>query len=238
MGRNLEKDAVEMAAKNRRILESGFRIFTQNTIEKVKMTDVAEAAGIGIASLYRYYSTKSALVLAVSAWVWEEYLKEHAEKQAEAGKENATAAERFGFFLESFIDLYRNHSDILRFNQFFNVYIWTERIAPEEMEAYEKVIKTLEERFAGLYRTGQRDGTLRTELPEKKMFSAALHLMLAAVTRYAVGLAYYNEYTDPEEELRLQKEMLMQRFCVLPEDGQKSDRRFFVQNQSCFRKKP
>jgi len=35
--------------------------------------------------------------------------------------------------------------------------------------------------------------------------------MLAVVSRYAVGLAY-NEETDVEEELRLQKEMLMQRF--------------------------
>ena len=51
MGRNLEKDAIEMAAKNQRILENGFRIFAENTIEKVTMLDVAKAAGIAISSL-------------------------------------------------------------------------------------------------------------------------------------------------------------------------------------------
>ena len=42
------------------------------------------------------------------------------------------------------------------------------------------------------------------------MFSVTLHLMLAVVTRYAVGLVY-NSNTDIEE-LQLQKKMLSQRF--------------------------
>ena len=43
------------------------------------------------------------------------------------------------------------------------------------------------------------------------MFSVTLHLMLATVTRYAVGLAY-NEDTDAEAELELLKEMLLSKF--------------------------
>ena len=215
MGRNQEKDAAEMEAKNQRILESGFRIFAENSIEKVTMTDVAKAAGIGVASLYRYYSTKTALVIAVSTWVWEQYTKNLAMKRSEIEISKATAAERFGYYLESFLDLYHNHKDALRFNQFFNIYIRTEGIAPEDMDAYKNVIQTLEKRFAGLYLKGQQDGTLRTDMTEKKMFSTTLHLMLAAVTRYAVGLIYEEE-TEPEEELRFQKELLMRRFCVIP----------------------
>lgn len=69
MGRNTEKDAVEMASKNRRILENGFRIFSENPIDSVKMTDISDAAGIAISSLYRYYSTKPKLVMAISTWV-------------------------------------------------------------------------------------------------------------------------------------------------------------------------
>ncbi len=206
-----------MAAKNQRILENGFRLFAENTIEKVKMTDVAEASGIGIASLYRYYNTKTDLVLAISVWVWEKYLEENTGMQEYTERKGWPAAKRFGFFLETFLDLYRNHRDILRFNQFFNIYVRTEGIAAASMEGYMKMVRSLEERFAGLYRKGQQDGTLRTDLSEKKMFSATLHLMLAAVTRYAVGLIYEEE-TDPEEELRLQKELLMRRFCILPEN--------------------
>ena len=44
------------------------------------------------------------------------------------------------------------------------------------------------------------------------MFSATLHLMLAAVTRYAVGLVYLRG-PDPEQELLL-RDLLVERFTI------------------------
>ena len=210
MGRNLEKDAVEMAAKNQRILENGFRIFAENTIEKVTMNDVAKAAGIAISSLYRYYSTKQKLVIAISTWAWSTYLEESEKQEAYSESLDRTAAEMFDFFLDSFIDLYRNHRDLLRFNQFFNIYLASGEISKEEMQPYMNMIHGLEMRFGSIYRKARQDETLRTDLPEKEMFSTTLHLMLAVVTRYAVGLVY-NETMDAEE-LQIQKEFLMHRY--------------------------
>lgn len=213
MGRNLEKDAIEMAAKNQRILENGFRIFAENSIEKVTMNDVAKAAGIAISSLYRYYSTKPKLVMAVSTWAWSEYTKENERKEEEMAVSGRTAAEMFDYYLETFIDLYNNHRDLLRFNQFFNIFLITEAVTEEEKQPYVDMILGLAKRFGRIYRKAREDGTLRTDLSEKKMFSVTLHLMLAVVTRYAVGLVY-SEETDAEEELRMQKRMLMERFAI------------------------
>ena len=211
MGRNPEKDAVEMAAKNQRILENGFRIFAENTIEKVTMNDVAKAAGIAISSLYRYYSTKPRLVMAVGTWAWDTYLKENEKRELAMAGPDRTAAEMFDYYLETFIDLYNNHRDLLRFNQFFNIFLITEAIAEEDKQPYVDLIRSMAERFGWIYRRAREDGTLRTDLPEKKMFSVTMHLMLAVVTRYAVGLVYREE-TDAEEELRMQKRMLTERF--------------------------
>lgn len=211
MGRNLEKDAVEMAAKNQRILENGFRIFSENTIETVTMNDVAKAAGIAISSLYRYYSTKTKLVMAISTWAWDAYIAENKRKEAELAVPGRTAAEMFDYYLETFLDLYRNHKDLLRFNQFFNIYLLRETVAEDEKQPYLNMIHAMEKRFGTIYEQGVLDGTLRTELPEKKLYSTTLHLMLAVVTRYAVGLVYHEE-TDAEAELQLQKELLMRRF--------------------------
>ena len=46
---------------------------------------------------------------------------------------------------------------------------------------------------------------------EGEMFLSIVHLMLAAVTRYAVGLVYEND-GDSEKELILLKDMLMHEF--------------------------
>ncbi len=207
MARNFQKDAIEMAAKNQRILENAFRLFAENAIEKVKLTEVATAAEIGIASLYRYYPSKPELVLAVSTWAWTNYLSQNPLPLSD----QMTGADEFEVHLNAFLDLYRDHKDLLRFNQFFNVYIQSEDITAEQMQEYLEIVHKLEEPFAATCLKGKEDGTIKTDLSEKKMFSVTLHLMLAAVTRYAVGLAY-NEETDAEAELELLKEMLMSKF--------------------------
>ena len=67
--------------------------------------------------------------------------------------------------------------------------------------------------FHRIYEKAKIDGTVRTDIPENEIFSSTLHLMLAAVTRYAVGLVY-DGGTDPEQELRLLKDVLYSRFTV------------------------
>ncbi len=202
-----------MAAKNQRILESGFRIFAEKGIEKVTMNDIAEAAEIGIASLYRYYPSKPAIVLAVGTWVWDEFSKENRKKQSELQTTDQTGAEMFDFYLESFLDLYREHKDLLRFNQFFNVYLQIEDVSNEQLKGYTDIIDAVEMRFAETYRKGKEDGTLRTDMSAEEMFSVTAHLMLAAVTRYAVGLVYTVD-TDIEKELLLLKEMMIDKFVI------------------------
>ena len=59
-----------------------------------------------------------------------------------------------------------------------------------------------------------RDGTLNAEIPEQTMFSSTFHIMLAAVTRYAAGLAVVNE-SDPESELVMLGDLLLSRFTKI-----------------------
>ena len=107
--------------------------------------------------------------------------------------------------------MYRNHRNLLRFNQFFNVYVQNEEIPLEVMKPYFEVVKKLEDRFAALYERAEKDHTIRTDIPAKEMLLTSMHLMLAAVTRYAVGLVYEGGM-DPEKELVLQKNMLLREF--------------------------
>ena len=208
MGINPELNELQKEVTRQRILETGFRIFAEGTIEKVKMSDVAKVGGVGTTTVYRYYKTKPELVLAISTWAWERYLNQTL-RQIDPSK--VTAAEEYEFFLDTFLDMYHNHRNLLRFNQFFNVYVQNEEIPPEVMEPYFKVVKNLEARFAALHEKAKKDHTVRIDIPAKEMLLTSTHLMLAAVTRYAVGLVYEGGI-DPEKELVLQKNMLLREF--------------------------
>ena len=208
MGINPELNELQKEVTRQRILETGFHVFAEGTIEKVKMSDVAKAGGVGTTTVYRYYKTKPELVLAISTWAWERYLDQVIRK---IDSVEVTAAEEYEYFLDTFLDMYRNHRNLLRFNQFFNIYVQNEEIPLEVMKPYFEVVKKLEDRFAALYERAEKDHTIRTDIPAKEMLLTSMHLMLAAVTRYAVGLVYEGGI-DPEKELVLQKNMLLREF--------------------------
>ena len=210
MSRGTESNERMKEASRRKVLEAALRLFAERTINAVNLIDIAKEAKVGQATVYRLFDKKPDVVLAVSAWAWDRYRKENT---LTVDKSGMTAAEVFDFYLESFIDLYRNHRDILRFNSYFNAYVKREGLPKDRMRPYTDVIESLAERFHQNYLLGQQDGTLRTDIPEKEMFSATLHLMLAAATRYAVGLVY-DAGIDPEKELEMLKDMLMERYCV------------------------
>ena len=201
--------------KQRRILEAGFRLFTEKGIEPVAMPEVAEAGGGARATLYRYFETKLDLVVAIAAWKWEEYTETVREQRQRRGLEKMSAAERLDYYLSFYVDLYRNWKDLLRFNQSFNNYVQHEGATGEQLAPYLAAFDGLRGFFHELYEKGREDGTIRTDLPEDKMFAATAHIMLAVAVRYAQGLLFSAEHEeDRTEEFELLKRALLREFVT------------------------
>ena len=208
MGFDPKQDALQKEETNRRILDAGFYIFSEKSIDKVSMANVANKAGIGIATLYRYYRTKPELVVAVGTHVWSNFIRDYTPIRND---DKMTAVEELEFFLDSFLELYKNHKKLLCFNQFFNIYIRNEAVPPKALNSYNEMVDKLAMRFHRTYVKGERDKTLCTEMSEKAMFLSIVHLMLAAVTRYAIGLVYEKD-SESYKELILLKNMIMREF--------------------------
>ena len=208
MGFDPKQDALQKEETNRRILDASFCIFSEMSIDKVSMANVANKAGIGIATLYRYYRTKPELVVAVGTHVWSNFIRDYTPIRND---DKMTAVEELEFFLDSFLELYKNHKKLLCFNQFFNIYIRNEAVPKKALNSYNEMVDKLAIRFHRIYVKGENDKTLCTEMSEKEMFLSIVHLMLAAVTRYAIGLVYEKD-SESYKELILLKNMIMREF--------------------------
>ena len=68
--RDAERDAIEMAARRARLLEAGFRLMAERTIEAVRLQEIADEAKVGIATLFRYFKTKPDLVIEIATNIW------------------------------------------------------------------------------------------------------------------------------------------------------------------------
>ena len=137
-GRRLS--AEEMDARREIMLQTAFRLFTEKNIDSVTMAEIAEATGFTTRSLQRYFYSKENLVVAVSTWAWENYLSVNREGSPE---KTGTAAETYEFMVDSFIGLYRDNVNILRFNQLFNVYVRSQKISSEQMQPFIAMIDAI-----------------------------------------------------------------------------------------------
>ena len=64
--------------KNKRFekaVEVSAQLFLKNGIESVKMTEIADECGIGVATLYRYFGTKNGITIAAMTYMWNELNK-------------------------------------------------------------------------------------------------------------------------------------------------------------------
>ena len=208
--RDKEKDAAEKAIRQQHAMETAFHLFAENGIDQVTMPDIAKESGVGRPSLYRYFSSKVDLVIAIGTSKWEEYIASHNATITQEERSRMTGAETLRWYMDAFLDLYRNHSNFLRFNYYFNSYLRREGPTQEQMAGFLRLVDGLGADFHELYQKGMADGTLRSDIPEDFMFSSTFHIMLAAVTRYAVGLVYKG--TNPDSELVLLDNALLREY--------------------------
>lgn len=213
--RNTEKDELEMTARREKMLAEGFRLFSEKGIGQVTMQQIADACDTGIATLYRYYNTKLTFVIAIGTQKWEQFGETIRKLRLKYDTAHMNAATELEFYFDCYIMLYTDHKDLLCFNQDFNNYVQHEGATLEQMKSYLEAISTFAAMFREVYEKGKIDGTIRTDLPEEKMFAATSHIMIAVAVRYAQGLLWMpgNE-ADRTEEYKLLKRMLLREYVI------------------------
>ena len=107
MPRNIERDEKEAMRRKEQLMEAGFRLFSQYGIENVSLQRVADAAEVGVATLYNYYQTKVKLVIAISGKIWGDLWKEILEEKGPEIFESFTAYQYIEFYTDQIIRIYR-----------------------------------------------------------------------------------------------------------------------------------
>ena len=208
--RNAEKDAAEKAERRARLLEAAFRLMSARSIEAVKLTEIAEAAGLGIVTLYRYFKTKPDLVIELGVVLWKKYYVEVEKAYAARGGAAMNAAEEMEFFIDSIIELYRSHKDVLRFNRNFDTYVKHQECTAEQMRPYNEAVNVFATKFHTVYLKAKKDGTLDIHVSEKRLFVGTLYAVLSVAGKFAEGLVYPSEdHHNMLDELLMIKQMIL-----------------------------
>ena len=196
--------------KNEKIINTAFRIFVEKKIEPVSITEIAEKAGVGRATVFRYYPTKVDLAIAVCSAKWKEYLDELDAKRPLSSIGDIPAIDRFTFTLDSYIDMYRYHKDLLQYNDNFNHYVTHEGVREEQLEEFHASLYSVDTRLEWMYEKAKEDHTFRTDIPREEFMRVTVHTMMTACAYYAGGFIWGAEDNrDYTPELLRIKEMIL-----------------------------
>lgn len=210
MARNAERDEREAARRKEQLINAGFELFSKYGIENVSLQKVADAADVGVATMYKYYQTKVKLVVAISGKIWGDVWKQVLEQNGPDFFEKFTAYEYIKFYLDMIIKLYRERPEMLRFSNNYKNFLYHEGIEGGELNEHLDVLKPLRVMYHKLYERAKEDKSIRTDISEQQLFTTVAIAMLAVAERYAQGIIWANDNKpDHTQELEYMEEMLL-----------------------------
>lgn len=210
MPRNIENDALREKIRREKLLDAGLRLFSKYGIENVKLQEIADEAGVGIATLYNYYQNKPNLVIAISAYMWKKVWDENVESVGKDELDSRNAYERIEGYFDLMIYLYKVHPEFLRFSGYFKTYMNLENSERIKENEHMDVLAPISGIFHNLYEKAKYDKSIRTDIGEQELFTTLALTMLGMAERYAMGIVWAgNDENDYAKELLILKDMML-----------------------------
>ena len=193
-----------------KILNTAFDIFVEKTIEAVSMGEIAEAAGVGRATLFRYYPSKLELVIEVCGKKWKDVFDELDRCRPISSVGEIPALDRLIFTLDSYIALYQNYKELLCYNDNFNHYVSRVGEDNERLAEFHESLYSVDVRLHNMYEKAKEDKSFRTDIPEGEFMRVTVQTMMGAGEHYAKGFIWGSEEEhDYTQELLRLKEMII-----------------------------
>lgn len=196
-----------------RILAAAFKLFSSAGIEPVAMTDIAKKAEIGVASLYRYFSTKDEIAIRTAIWAWEEQISEIYPSINNDEYTNENGLFRLSIIFSLFKKLYMIQPEFLRFIYFFDSYAVNSGIKQERMIEYENVIGKVQMIVADAINLGIKDNSINKKYIDKTedLYFTLMHSFFSTAQKLTLSenLLAMNEKSKGSDQLDLLSELLL-----------------------------
>ncbi len=196
-----------------RILAAAFKLFSSAGIEPVAMTDIAKKAEIGVASLYRYFSTKDEIAIRTAIWAWEEQISEIYPSINNDEYTNGNGLFRLSIIFSLFKKLYMSQPEFLRFIYFFDSYAVNSGIKQERMIEYENVIGKVQMIVADAIKLGLKDNSINKKYIDKTedLYFTLMHSFFSTAQKLTLSenLLAMNEKSKESDQLDLLSELLL-----------------------------
>lgn len=209
--KNIRKKYIDKSKTD--IIKKAKRLFSKKSVEKVTMDDIAAKAGVGVATVYRYFGSKKRVAIEVGVAFWLEIKKYLDSVFLSEEYISADGITRLSMMLDMYSELYVKKRGFLLFLDDFDGFCINSKISKEELKEYQSAIADFYTPYREAVEKGRADGTVRVDIDERILYLTVNHTMISLLKKMARGeiLAQDSEYGA---ELATIKEIILSYFKI------------------------
>ena len=178
-------------------------LFLRDGIGNVKMTDIAREANVGVATLYRHFSTKSRLAIAAGTLMWRR-INAGIHDLVESGEFlRLNGLSRLEALLAEYCEVYVAHPTFVRFLDEFDHLVLAEGVQKSELEEYGREVDSFYLIFDDAYLLGRQDGSIKRVIEFNSYYHAVAHDLMGVAEKFTRGeIIPSDDFSAGEKELR------------------------------------
>lgn len=186
------------------VIECAAELFLRKGIEGVKMVDIADAAGMGVATLYRHFSTKARIAVSAATLLWGRFNQELVELVESDDFLALNGIGRMQVLLEAYCDAYGAHGDFVAFLDEFDHLVVAGQLNRRELEEYGAEVDSFYQIFEDAYLLGIKDGTIVRDIEFRRFYTALAHAIIGVAQKLRRGeIIPSDDFSSGRDELQI-----------------------------------
>ena len=210
MAERLADSPQELDERDLRVVECAAELFLARGLENVTMVDIANAAHVGVATVYRHFSTKSRIAVEAATVLWERF-NARILRLVESDRFLAlNGLERLRMLLDGYCEAYDSQAGFVSFLDEFDHKVLAGDMARSELAKYGEKIDSFYMIFEDAYELGRGDGSIRREVSFRPFYLALTHALMGVAQKLRRGeIIPSDDFSSGVEELRMIVDMAL-----------------------------
>ena len=171
--------------REQKILEAAMALFCEKGLEETSIDEIAGRAGVGSATIYRYYETKAQLAIQSGVEYWKKIAQQYLNLTEIKGYSDMTGLKQLECIMDALVMIFEKERGFLKYLQEFEVCVRRYEIDMERLAAYEESIMSLKPRVTDALEKGLQDGTLSFEWSPNEVCYSLAHTAFGVMKRFA-----------------------------------------------------
>lgn len=204
------------ALRSAKILAAALKLFCEKGIEDTSVEDVAKEAGVGPATIYRYFETKAELAIQSGIAYWQKVSGRYLGALEAAEYREGSGKEQLEQIFAIFLSIFTEEFDFLKFLQEFDVFVQNDQISQQRLAEYEHTILDLKSYVTDALEKGLADGSLQFGYSVDEIYFSVTHTMLSLMQKLASNgkVLSSDEHIDLALQVKIAGELLVKGLSV------------------------